>query len=290
MVQSTLEDPYRLIFEEDGYLDYSDDGLAQLDYSWTNTFPVDVLDYQAGQLQFIYELSLTFAGTDQNYIGQVIENPTRRQFGSYCFAREGFIEADSRGIFEYDLTRLVWRSEIYNLSANQASRPKTLQLGALPIWEIEPLQVVALQTYGQVEPVPLTGRSVGTENGWGGPYTEGGDLVGVWSTDSDAEIAITKRFPVIPTSPLETTIAKEQLRLKLEKAEFLINEKLGRYQNSIDLGTITMYRERSKILLTFYQGVSADFTFKIYQSGLYRELNPLPIYPPAPDPPPGGGA
>jgi hypothetical protein len=184
----------------------------------------------------------------------------------------------------------VWRSEIYNLSANQASRPKTLQLGALPIWEIEPLQVVALQTYGQVEPVPLTGRSVGTENGWGGPYTEGGDLVGVWSTDSDAEIAITKRFPVIPTSPLETTIAKEQLRLKLEKAEFLINEKLGRYQNSIDLGTITMYRERSKILLTFYQGVSADFTFKIYQSGLYRELNPLPIYPPAPDPPPGGGA
>lgn len=286
MDDSSLEEPYRLIYEEDAQVDSSSDGYSLYDFSWTNNFPVDILDYQAGELQYLYEMSFTFFGLDQTYIGKVFENPARQLFGSYCFEREGFIEAGSKGKFEYEFTRITWKSEVYRLSANQASRPKTLQLGALPLWETQPLQVIPLQTYGQVEPVPLTARSVGSEEGWGGGIFNSGELIYTWNTESDAELEITKRFPVIPTAPLETTIAAEQLKFKLEKAELLLNEKLGRYSNSIDLGTIELVRERSKIFLTLYQGVSANITFKIYQCGLYRTLTPLPIYP---TPPPGGG-
>jgi hypothetical protein len=286
MPQTTLVDPYVLVLNTDKQIPSSSNGVAQSDLIWNNDFPIVRLDYEAGSLQYLYELSCTFTGLDQTYIGQVIENPNRQQFGSYCFEREGFVEAGSREILQYKKTRIIWRSERYLLSSNQASRPKNMQLGAKPILETWPTEVIPLQTYGQVEPVPLTGRSVGSENAWGGLITEGGNLKYAWNTESDAEIAITKRFPVIPTSPLETTIAREKLRFVVDKADIVFNEKESRYRNNQDLGIMKLGRERNKILFTLYQGVGANLTFKIYQCGLYRNVTALPVYP---DPPPTGG-
>lgn len=286
MPQSTLAVPYREIYTADRQIPAEAQGYGMYDLSWNNEIDLDIMDYQAGDIQLHYQLSITLTNVNQSYIGQVMENPKRRLLGSYVFQREGFVEAESKRPLEYEKTRIIWNSEIYRLSLNQASRPKTLQLGAKPIIEMWPNQAVSIETYGQVEPIPLTGRSVGSEEGWGGPITENGDLKYVWSTSPDAEIAITKRFPVIPTAPLESILNKEELRFVVDKAEILFNEKLGIYNNARDLGILKMTKERNVISFTLYQGVGANLTFKIFQCGLYRNHVDLPVYP---VPPPGGG-
>jgi hypothetical protein len=287
MVESFLEIPYRETLNQDGQIEPEFEGYHFFEIATNNNYDIDRLDYEVGSVQWVHELSLSFYGLDQEYIGKVFEEPSRYQFGSYVFEREGFAESGSREVLQYEKTRIVWRTEIYNLSRNQAARPKSIQYSAKPLLTIEPVQTISLESNGFVRPVPLTGVFRNEVAGFGlnGGISLSSGAIGSWSTSNQSFVVIGPTAGGPEPGPLETLIDKEELLFQLKDSEIALGERKSRY-DAIDLGTLIAEKERTKIIFTLYQGIGADYTYKIYQCGIYRDSPQLPIYP---NPSPGGG-
>jgi hypothetical protein len=287
MVESYLEIPYRETLNQDGEIEPEFEGFRFFEIATNNNYEIDRLDYEAGSVQWIHELSLSFYGTDQEYIGKVFEEPQRYQFGSYVFEREGFVEAGSRQILQYDKTRIVWKTNLYNLSRNQAARPKSIQYSAKPLLQLQPAQTISLESNGFVRPISLTGYFRNEVAGFGllGDLILSSGESGSWATSNQSFVVIAPTPGGPEPGPLETLIDKEELLFQVKDSEIALGERKSRY-DAIDLGTLIAEKERTKILLTLYQGISANYTYKIYQCGIYRNNPQLPIYP---NPPAGGG-
>jgi hypothetical protein len=286
MSQTTLNDPYRLIDEFFDSVPASAEGFQNFDITWSNDLPIDSIDYQNGQYQLVFELELNAYGLEQSYIGLVVENPERYQYGSICFERDGYVEGGSREILQYGSTRYIWRTEVYRLSDHAAAKPKSFQLAELPALEVELVQPLNLNTVGRVELVPHKAVPVGGDNAVKGEWIDINqqDQFGTFQLGSDSELTIGKQFPLIPTDPLSTVIGIEQSKMQLTEGLLKISEIRKDYETE-QVGTINMYKERDAAKLTLYQGVACDYVLRIYQTGIFTDIQSLPTYPTS-----GGGS
>lgn len=278
-MDSSFERPFIAIEQIPRNLVPQSEGIGQYDITGSGLIPVTIADLLHGSIRCRRRMQISFSGTEQSYIGKVVENPDRRILGGYSLSSSGFTNASTAHQFHYKneqvvledvVTPVLWPSaqisDAYSVVGNPLMRlniendayiranrldyiPKYFSPGNSNTGEVpSPLGFVSGGTQGQgiLTAIATTGELTA-----GGGVNTGGSVV-------------TNRY-----YPIEGHLVPGDLPLFGEMKGFEMRSKGEQLATETIVGNLKPFDYES-INIWLRQGVGANITIFTEKIGLYN--------------------
>jgi hypothetical protein len=243
-----------------------------------HTFPlttiteIDQGDRAVGSAQYRHDIIISSGGIGQPYIGKVIENPHRYQFGSVVFARGDVILAQTRQLLQYPMQEISYDTRVYRITKNIVTEPKRIRLQGIPTVAITPFTTNYTEYLANTG-LEITNLSLSLSN------SNLGGAVGGFIRQSDGDPNNPNNPGGISTLyPLVGSQKSDQATYKVHDAEVLLTELLP--INTDVPKTLFLGEEPDRLLITLYPGVFCQLVYRFTKSGVYTPLQQPEYYSP----------